>query len=143
MNCLHLTDQGLSRLNYMTAKIILSTIFITATLTACTTTPTASNGPTVLEQHKNISAEPSTKHNLARLIKQTDNCVIEFIGNFETGKATEHWIFKGDQLISAFSNVDADVENKQTVFDVQDAEKLKNFELLKKNFKAKNLEKCI
>ena len=124
----------------------IETVFITTilgvTLTACTTTPTTSNGPTVLEQHKNISAEPSTKHNLARLIKQTDNCVIEFTGNFETGKATEHWIFKGDQLISAFSNIDAEVENKQTVFDIQDAEKVKNFELLKKNFKAENLAKC-
>ncbi|MFW1857007.1 hypothetical protein [Acinetobacter defluvii] len=115
---------------------------IFSTFTACATTPTASNGPTVLEQHKNISAEPSTKHNLARLIKQTDNCVIEFTGNFETGKATEHWIFKGDQLISAFSNVDAEVEKKQTVFDIQDVAKLKNFDSLKKNFKATNLEKC-
>ena len=78
-------------------------------ITACSTTPTNPNAPTILEQHKNISAEPSTKHNLAKLIKQTDNCVIEFTGNFETGKATEHWIFKGDQLISAFSNVDAEV----------------------------------
>ncbi|RZG49072.1 hypothetical protein [Acinetobacter wuhouensis] len=127
----------------MNAKIILSTIFITATLTACSTTPTNSNTPIVLEQHKNISAEPTTKHNLARLIKQKDNCVIEFTGNFETGKATEHWIFKGDQLISAFSNIDAEVENKQTVFDPNDAEKMKNFELLKKNFKTANLEKCI
>ena len=120
--------------------ILLTTTAIT--LTACSTTPTNPNAPIVLEQHKNISAEPTTKHNLARLIKQKDNCVIEFTGNFETGKATEHWIFKGDQLISAFSNVDAEVENKQTVFDPTDAEKLKNFALLKKNFKKSNLDKC-
>lgn len=122
----------------------LSAIFsvLTFTLTACSTTPTNPNAPVVLEQHKNISAEPSTKHNLARLIQQKDNCVIEFTGNFETGKATEHWIFKGDQLISAFSNVNAEVENKQTIFDPNDAEKLKNFAALQKNFKAKNLEKC-
>lgn len=126
----------------MNAKIVLSTLFITASLSACTTTPIQSDTPQVLEQHKNISAEPTTKHNLARLIKQKDNCVIEFTGNFETGKATEHWIFKGDQLISAFSNVNAEVENKQTVFDIQDAEKLKNFATLQKNFKATNLEKC-
>ncbi len=126
----------------MAKKIILSSIFMTFALTACSTTPTNPNAPVVLEQHKNISAEPSTKHNLARLIKQTDNCVIEFTGNFETGKATEHWIFKGDQLISAFSNVDAEVENKQTVFDPSDAEKLKNFDALKKNFKASSLEQC-
>jgi hypothetical protein len=126
----------------MTKKIIFSSIFMTLTLSACSTTPLNPNAPTVLEQHKNISAEPSTKHNLAKLIKQTDNCVIEFTGNFETGKATEHWIFKGDQLISAFSNVDAEVENKQTVFDPKDAEKLKNFNSLKNNFKAANLEKC-
>ncbi|RZG78110.1 hypothetical protein [Acinetobacter sp. WCHAc060025] len=127
----------------MNAKTIFSIILIASSITACSTTPTNPNAPVVLEQHKNISAEPSTKHNLARLIKQTDNCVIEFTGNFETGKATELWIFKGDQLISAFSNIDAEVENKQTVFDPNDAEKVKNFELLKKNFKATNLEKCL
>lgn len=121
---------------------IFSVILITSLVSACSTTPTNPNAPTVLEQHKNISAEPSTKHNLAKLIKQTDNCVIEFTGNFETGKATEHWIFKGDQLISAFSNVDAEVENKQTIFDPKDAEKLKNFNSLKNNFKTSNLEKC-
>lgn len=126
----------------MASKIIFSTILTTLALTGCSTTPTNPNSPVVLEQHKNISAEPSTKHNLARLIKQKDNCMIEFTGNFETGKATEHWIFKGDQLISAFSNVNAEVENKQTIFDPNDAEKLKNFAALQKNFKAKNLEKC-
>ncbi|ENV18004.1 hypothetical protein [Acinetobacter guillouiae] len=126
----------------MPFKMLLLVSIISVNLTACSTTPTNPNAPTVLEQHKNISAEPSTKHNLAKLIKQTDNCVIEFTGNFETGKATEHWIFKGDQLISAFSNVDAEVENKQTVFDPKDAEKLKNFNSLKNNFKASNLEKC-
>ena len=126
----------------MNSKTLLSVPLIAIALTACSTTPTNPNTPTILEQHKNISAEPSTKHNLAKLIKQTDNCVIEFTGNFETGKATEHWIFKGEQLISAFSNVDAEVENKQTVFDPKDAEKLKNFNSLKNNFKASNLEKC-
>ena len=126
----------------MNSKILLSVPLIAIALTACSTTPTNPNTPTILEQHKNISAEPNTKHNLAKLIKQTNNCVIEFTGNFETGKATEHWIFKGDQLISAFSNVDAEVENKQTVFDPKDAEKLKNFNSLKNNFKASNLEKC-
>lgn len=126
----------------MNAKTIFSTILIASSITACSTTPINPNTPIVIEQHKNISAEPTTKHNLARLIKQKDNCVIEFTGNFETGKATEHWIFKGDQLISAFSNIDAEVENKQTVFDIQDAEKLKNFATLQKNFKATNLEKC-
>lgn len=131
-----------SRNDQMPFKMLLLVSIISVNLTACSTTPTNPNAPTVLEQHKNISAEPSTKHNLAKLIKQTDNCVIEFTGNFETGKATEHWIFKGDQLISAFSNVDAEVENKQTVFDPKDAEKLKNFNSLKNNFKASNLEKC-
>ena len=126
----------------MKLVLILTTASFLLPLTACSTTPTNPNAPTVLEQHKNISAEPSTKHNLAKLIKQTDNCVIEFTGNFETGKATEHWIFKGEQLISAFSNVDAEVENKQTIFDPKDAEKLKNFNSLKNNFKTSNLEKC-
>ena len=126
----------------MNPKIVLSTVLIAFSLTACSTAPTNPNAPVVLEQHKNISAEPATKHNLARLIKQKDNCLIEFTGNFETGKATEYWIFNGDQLISAFSNVKADVENTQTVFDVQSPEKIKNFNSLKNNFKTSNLEKC-
>ena len=119
-----------------------SVIFIALLITACSTTPTNPNSPTVLEQHTHISADPATNHNLARLIKQKDNCLIEFTGNFETGKATEYWIFNGDQLISAFSNVKADVENTQTVFDVQSPEKIKNFNSLKNNFKTSNLEKC-
>ncbi len=126
----------------MNPKIILSIALTTIAVTACSTTPTNPNTPIVLEQHKNISAEPTTKHNLARLIKQKDNCVIEFTGNFETGKAIEHWIFKGDQLISAFSNIEANVENKQTVFDPKDADKINNFNALKKNFNASALEIC-
>ena len=126
----------------MNAKIIFTTILIASSITACSTTPTNPNAPIVIEQHKNISAEPTTKHNLARLIKQKDNCVIEFTGNFETGKATEHWIFKGDQLISAFSNIDADVEKKQIVFDPKDVDKINNFNALKKNFNASALEIC-
>ena len=126
----------------MNPKIILSIALTTIAVTACSTTPTNPNTPIVLEQHKNISAEPTTKHNLARLIKQKDNCVIEFTGNFETGKAIEHWIFKGDQLISAFSNIEANVENKQPVFDPKDADKINNFNALKKNFNASALEIC-
>ena len=126
----------------MNSKIIFSAILTTLALTACSTTPTNPNAPIVLEQHKNISAEPTTKHNLARLIKQKDNCVIEFTGNFETGKATEHWIFKGDQLISAFSNVDADIEKTQTIFDPKDVNKINNFNILKKNFNTSTLELC-
>lgn len=142
MYSINLIHQIQPRLKAMNAKIILSSILTTLALTACSIIPTDPNAPIVIEQHKNISAEPSTKHNLARLIKQKDNCVIEFTGNFETGKATEHWIFKGDQLISAFSNVDADIEKTHTIFDIQDAEKLSNFNALKKNFNASSLEIC-
>lgn len=142
MDSINLIHQIQPRLKAMNAKIIFSTILTTLALAACSITPTDPNAPIVIEQHKNISAEPSTKHNLARLIKQKDNCVIEFTGNFETGKATEHWIFKGDQLISAFSNVDADIEKTHTIFDIQDAEKLSNFNALKKNFNASSLEIC-
>lgn len=120
-------------------------ILITSTviaLTACSTPPINPNAPVVLEQHKNIAVEPETKHNLARLIKQKDNCLIEFTGNFETGKATEYWLFKDNQLISAFSNIDADVEDKQIIFDLNNAQKQANFLALKQNFKQKNLAKC-
>ena len=111
-------------------------------VSACSTTPSNPNTPIVLEQHKNIAVEPETKHNLARLIKQKDNCLIEFTGNFATGKATEYWLFKNDQLISAFTKVDAQVEDQGTVFDPQDPEKIKNFHALKNNFKASNLKQC-
>lgn len=126
----------------MKIQTLLISLLTALSLSACSTTQTNPNAPIVVEQHKNISAEPSTKHNLARLIKQKDNCMIEFTGNFETGKATENWIFKGDQLISAFSNIEADVEKKQTVFDPKDPEKIKNFQSLAKNFKTSNLERC-
>ena len=111
-------------------------------VSACTTAPSNPNTPVVLEQHKNIPVEPKTKHNLARLIKQKDNCLIEFTGNFAIGKATEYWLFKNDQLISAFTKVDAQVEDQSTVFDLQDLEKIKNFNALKNNFKASNLKQC-
>ena len=112
-------------------------------ITACSTTPSNTNAPSVLEQHKNIAVEPTTKHNSARLIKQSNNCLIEFTGNFETGKATEYWIFKDEQLISAHTNLDAQVEQKQTVFNPAEPQIQSNFNALKKHFKPKNLEKCI
>lgn len=118
-------------------------IFLIAfSLAACSTVPSNSNTPIVLEQHKNLSVIPETKHNTARLIKQIDNCVIEFTGNFETGKATEYWIFKGEQLISAYSNINAELENKQTVFDPQDPSKQQNLAVLKKNFSPAKLQQC-
>ena len=112
-------------------------------ISACSTAPSNPNAPSVLEQHKNIAVEPTTKHNSARLIKQSNNCLIEFTGNFETGKATEYWIFKGEQLISAHTNLDAEVEKKQTVFNPAEPQIQSNFNALKKHFKPKNLEKCI
>ena len=129
----------------------LQTLFISAvtalTLSACATTPKTlpSGEPAtafVIEQHKNLDVEPTTKHNLARLIKQSNNCVIDFTGNFESGKATEYWIFKGDQLISAFTNLNAEGETQQVVFDLNDPEKQDNFKSLKSNFSKKNLAKC-
>lgn len=126
----------------MKFKGLISSLFIAFIITACSTTPSNPNAPIVLEQHKNIAVEPITRHNIARLIKQKDNCLIEFTGNFATGKATEYWFFQGGQLISAHSNLDADVENKQTVFDIQDSVKQANFNVLKNHFKAKNLQQC-
>ena len=51
-------------------------------------------------------------------------------------------LLSGILLISAFSNVDADIEKKHTIFDIQDADKIKNFNALKKNFNASSLEIC-
>ncbi|EZQ12208.1 hypothetical protein [Acinetobacter sp. Ver3] len=121
-----------------TVFISLIAVFVSA----CSTAPSNPNTPIVLEQHKNIAVEPETQHNIARLIKQNDNCLIEFTGNFETGKATEYWFFQGEQLVSAHSNLDADVEEKQTVFDIQDSTKQSNFNALKNHFNAQNLQQC-
>ena len=126
----------------MKIQALIISALIALSITACSTTPTNPNAPIVLEQHKNISAQPKTKHNMARLIKQSNNCLIEFTGNFQTDKATEYWIFKGDQLISAFSNLDTEAEDKQTVFDLNEEKTQVNFHALKKNFAEKNLEKC-
>lgn len=123
-------------------KICLASILTGLSLTACTTTTIHPNTPVVLEQHKNIQAEPNTKNNQARLIQQKDNCVIEFTGNFEMGQATEYWIFKGDQLLSAYTRIHADTEQFQNVFDVHNAVQQQNFKILQKNFKKSNLAKC-
>ena len=127
------------------------TLCITAltalSFTACTLTPKKlPSGELatafVIEQHKDISAEPQTDHNLARLIKQSENCDIEFTAYFQTGKATEHWLFKGDQLISAFSNVETETEKKQIIFDLNEEKSQSNFQALKKNFSKSKLDKC-
>lgn len=131
----------------MKFQTLLLSAVTALTLSACATTPKTlpSGEPAtafVLEQIKNIGAEPQTSHNSARLIKQSNNCDIEFIAEFNSGKATEHWIFEGDQLISAFSNIQSNEENKQIVFDPQDPAKIQNFHALKNNFKASHLKQC-
>lgn len=126
----------------MKIQALIISALTALSITACSTTPSDPNAPIILEQHKNISAQPETRHNLARLIKQSNNCVIEFTGNFQTGKATEYWIFKGDQLISAYSNLDTRAEDKQVIFHVNEPDKQKNFKSLKNNFSKKNLTKC-
>lgn len=126
----------------MKLKTLISTTLVTFTMTACTTAPSSPQTPVVLEQKKNLSVEPDTRHNSARLIKQSSNCLIEFTGNFAQGKATEYWLFKNGELLSAFSQVEADSEQQRTVFNIQDPEKLKNFAALQNNFKAKNVEQC-
>lgn len=123
-------------------KICLASILTGLSLTACTTTAINPNTPVVLEQHKNIQAEPITKNNLARLIQQPNNCVIEFTGNFEAGQATEYWIFKGNNLISAYTRIDADTEKFQNVFDISNSVQQQNFKILQKNFKQSSLDKC-
>ncbi|TCM69164.1 hypothetical protein EC844_103109 [Acinetobacter calcoaceticus] len=117
-------------------------------LSACTLHPTPSttqaglNSPKVLEQHRNIQAEPATMQNRARLIQQQDNCVIEFKAQLSTGQATEYWIFKSTQLISAITQIQTETENIQRIFDLNDPQKQANFKALQNNFKKKNLEKC-
>lgn len=123
-------------------KIYFASIFVGLSLTACTSTAIDTNTPVVLEQHKNIQAEPSTKTNQVRLIQQKNDCVIEFIGHFTAGQAKEYWIFKGNQLLSAYTQVNAESEKFQNVFDVDNLKQQENFKVLQKYFKKSNLAKC-
>ena len=114
---------------------------ITLSLSACAA---LSHQTAVIAEKHNIGAEPETQHNTARLIKQPNDCRIEFTGNFLSGKVTQHWIFQGDQLISAFSQVDSSLEldQTQTVFNIQAPEKVENFKALKNNFSKQQLKPC-
>lgn len=132
-------------------KVALLSIVSSFTFSACSTYQAKSaSSPQILEQVKNIEATPSTKNNKAQLIKQSNNCLIEFTGYFDGGQAVEHWIFNQHGLISANSSTqqykDAEVEAEaetSTAFDTQDTVVQANFKKLQSNFKHKNLAKCI
>ncbi|MFW2161101.1 hypothetical protein ACG93T_06910 [Acinetobacter beijerinckii] len=130
-------------------KVTLLSIVSSFTFSACSTYQAKSaSSPQVLEQVKNIEATPSTKDNKAQLIKQSNNCLIEFTGYFDGGQAVEHWIFNQHGLISANSITQQYKDNKaeaetSTAFDTQDAVVQVNFKKLQSNFKLNNLAKCI
>jgi len=124
-------------------KLSFITIVSSFVLSACSTSPVKPNSAVILEQHQNIQVEPSTQSNQARLIQQQDNCVIEFTGRFGTDQqATEYWIFKDNQLISAYTRVKTKLEKTETVFDINNTVQQENFSVLQKYFKATNLDKC-
>ena len=69
-------------------KVTLLSIISSFTFSACSTYQAKSaSSPQVLEQVKNIEATPPTKNNKAQLIKQSNNCLIEFTGYFDGGQA--------------------------------------------------------
>lgn len=130
-------------------KGTLFSIISCISLTACSISPSSTATTTTLEKITNIEATPSTKVNTAQLIKQPQNCLIEFKGQFEGGQAVEHWIFNQQGLIAAQSTTTeyADraqaASRKQTSFDIQNPETQENFKKLKSNFNEQKLAKCM
>lgn len=124
-------------------NLFLSTI-VCLTFTACTQLPTQSPNAQLLAQVHNIEAFPKAHSNQAKLLKYTDHCTIEFKANLGSGQATEHWSFKGNQLLSASTQVIT--ENglrKVTHFDLHDPAKQANFVALRNNFSADQLVACV
>ncbi len=127
-------------------KIIFISIFGGMSFTACSTfqTPNLSSAQS-LEQVKNIGASPTTEGNIAKLMKQDKNCVIEFTGYFDGGQAIEHWTFNHSGLISASSSTQHTTlvsANTSTAFDIDDPAVQANFKKLQSNFSANNLAQC-
>lgn len=127
-------------------KIIFISIFGGMSFTACSTfqTPNPSSAQS-LEQVKNIGASPTTEGNIAKLIKQDKNCVIEFTGYFDGGQAVEHWTFNHSGLISASSSTQHTTlvsANTSTAFDIDDPAVQANFKKLQSNFSTNNLAQC-
>ncbi|GAA5630430.1 hypothetical protein Acal02_01030 [Acinetobacter calcoaceticus] len=127
-------------------KIIFISIFGGMSFTACSTfrTPNPSSAQS-LEQVKNIGASPTTEGNIAKLMKQDKNCIIEFTGYFDGGQAVEHWTFNHSGLISASSSTQHTTlvsANTSTAFDIDDSAVQANFKKLQSNFSANNLAQC-
>jgi len=127
-------------------KMIFVSIFSGMSFTACSTfqTPNLSSAQS-LEQVKNIGASPTTAGNIAKLMKQDENCVIEFTGYFDGGKVVEHWTFNHSGLISASSSTQHTTlvsANTSTAFDIDDPAVQANFQKLQSNFSANHLAQC-
>ncbi|OEC89498.1 hypothetical protein [Acinetobacter sp. YK3] len=127
-------------------KIIFISIFGGMSFTACSTFQNPNpNSAQSLEQVKNIGASPTTEGNIAKLMKQDKNCVIEFTGYFDGGQAIEHWTFNHSGLISASSSTQHTTlvsANTSTAFDIDDPAIQANFKKLQSNFSANNLAQC-
>ena len=127
-------------------KIMLVSVLSGMSFTACSTLQNQNpDTPKVLEQIKNIGASPTTENNIAKLMKQDKNCIIEFTGYFDGGKAIEHWTFNQSGLISASSSTQYTTRasaNTSTAFDIEDLAVQANFKKLQSNFSASTLAQC-
>lgn len=130
-------------------KIIFLSVLAGFSITACSTVQTSdSNTVMPLEQVNNIGASPTTENNVAKLLKQGQNCVIEFTGNFEGGRAVEHWTFNHSGLIAANSSTQHTANTAlasahiATAFDIENPAVQANFKKLQSNFSASNLAQC-
>lgn len=130
-------------------KMILLFAISGISFTACSTLQSPmSTAQQPLEQVKNIGASPTTEGNIARLLKQGQNCTIEFTGYFDGGQAVEHWTFNQAGLVSAGSttqhlrNRTLVASNTATAFDIDDPAVQENFKKLQSNFSAGKLAQC-
>lgn len=146
---------------HMNVKMILLTAASCVAIAACHHSPVhhKEQDGQLVQKVENLQAVPTSDSNDAKLYQLDHGCAIEFTGFYETGKATETWTFKGNQLLSAKSVISTYVNNglnssdnfdqtlkiaseQQKNFDIHDADIQKNFKSLLGYFKNDELQKC-
>lgn len=128
----------------MKLKALILTGLAGIAVTACTSAPTIPQIQAgALQEITNIDVYPNTTLNKAQLNKFPDKCVIEFIGQLESGKVIERWTFKGLTLISGGSaTFTPDGASTATGFDLHAADVQKNFLGLRNHFAKDALAQC-
>ncbi|WP_120430738.1 hypothetical protein [Acinetobacter baylyi] len=128
----------------MKLKTLALSIFSGLVISACSSNPPLPETTVgVIEEVTNIKAFPDTRNNKAKLIKLNEQCIIEFTGVMDAGRARENWTFTGNTLISASSIIVAkDGTSSARNFDLYDKDVQTNFLSLRDNFKKENVALC-